>query len=103
MSFRLASLEELQTWHRRLVELGVGPVDARNHGNAWSLYFPDPEGNRLEIYTPTDWYVSQPFGQAWDPAKPAEALRAETAAMVASDPTHCPMNEWSRRVAASIV
>ena len=57
VSFRLANLEDLRVWHRRLVELGVGPVDARNHGNAWSLYFLDPEGNRLELYTPSDWHV----------------------------------------------
>ena len=103
VSFRVDDLEDLRTWHRRLVELEVGGIDARNHGNAWSLYFLDPEGNRLEVYTPTEWYVSQPFGQTFDPAKSVEALRRETAAMVASDPTHCPTLEWSRRVAAAIV
>lgn len=33
---------------------GVAP---RNHGNAWSIYFADPEGNRIELYTPSPWYV----------------------------------------------
>jgi catechol 2,3-dioxygenase len=103
ISFRVADLEDVRTWHRRLVELGIANIDARNHGNAWSLYFFDPEGNRLEVYTPTEWYVGQPFGQTFDPTKSAETLRAETAAMVASDPTHCPMREWSARVAAAIV
>ena len=37
VSFRLKSLEELRQWHGRLVELGISPIDARNHGNAWSL------------------------------------------------------------------
>ena len=31
-----------------------------DHGNAWSLYFRDPEGNRLEVFCDTQWYVEQP-------------------------------------------
>ncbi len=103
ISFRVAGLEDVRTWHLRLAGLDVGPVDARNHGNAWSLYFLDPEGNRLEIYTPSEWYVSQPFGQTFDPRKSARELREETAAMVARDPTHCPAGEWSAKVAAALV
>ena len=102
ISFRVADIEDVRAWHRRLLELGIENIDARNHGNAWSLYFLDPEGNRLEVYTPSDWYVSQPFGQTFDPRKSADELRDETAAMVASDPTHCPMKEWSLKVAAQI-
>ena len=102
VSFRVATLDDLRTWHRRLVSLDIDNIDARCHGNAWSLYFLDPEGNRLELYTPTEWYVSQPFGQTFDPAKTDAQLRAECAAMVASDPTHCRMSDWSRRVAAQI-
>ena len=103
ISFRVANLEDVRTWYKKLMDLGVENIDPRNHGNAWSLYFLDPEGNRLELYTPTDWYVSQPFGQPFDPGTTAQQIRAETAAMVAQDPTHCPMEEWSRRFAASIV
>jgi len=103
ISFRVADLEDLRTWHKKLIELGVENIDPRNHGNAWSLYFFDPEGNRLELYTPTEWYVSQPFGRVFDPAKTADEIRAETAAMVAQDPTHRPMEEWSRNFAASII
>ena len=102
VSFRVADLEDLRTWHRRLVELNIDAIDARNHGNAWSLYFLDPEGNRLEVYTPTDWYVSQPFGEVFDPAKSVAELRAETAAMVARDPSHCSMKEWSQKIAAAL-
>jgi catechol-2,3-dioxygenase len=31
------------------------------HGNALSIYCRDPEGNRIEIYVDTPWYVSQPM------------------------------------------
>lgn len=102
ISFRVANLADLLAWHRKLIELGVHEIDPRNHGNAWSLYFFDPEGNRLELYTPTEWYVSQPFGRIFDPTKSEDEIRAETAAMVKQDPTHCPVEDWSRKFAASI-
>ena len=45
---------EVDAWHARLVAHDVevlGPVD---HGIMYSIYFHDPDGNRLEIATPTD-------------------------------------------------
>lgn len=102
ISFRVAGLEDLRTYYPVLVEAKVAELDPRNHGNAWSIYFHDPEGNRVEIYTQTPWHVSQPFGRALDLTKPAAAILAETEAMVKVDPTHCPAEDWSRRLAAKI-
>ena len=31
-----------------------------SHGNALSVYFKDPEGNRIELFVDTPWYVEQP-------------------------------------------
>ena len=31
-----------------------------NHGNAWSLYCHDPEGNRIEMFLDSPFYVRQP-------------------------------------------
>jgi catechol 2,3-dioxygenase len=28
-------------------------METRNHGNAWSIYYSDPEGNRMEVYSAT--------------------------------------------------
>ena len=28
----------------------ISPI---NHGNAWAIYFQDPEGNRIEVFTDT--------------------------------------------------
>jgi hypothetical protein len=65
------------------------------HGNAWSIYFSDPEGNRMEVYSPTPWYVSQPFGQPLDLTEPAYVILAKTETMVRQDPTSCPIEAWS--------
>ena len=32
-----------------------------SHGNALSVYFHDPEGNRIELFVDTPWYVQQPL------------------------------------------
>jgi hypothetical protein len=66
-----------------------------NHGNAWSIYFPDPEGNRLELYCAAPWYVGQPFGEPLDLTEPAAVIVAKTEAMVRADPTWRPAADWS--------
>ncbi len=94
ISFFVESLEVLQTYYRALVEEGVKGLDPINHGNAWSLYFPDPEGNRLELYTVTPWHVQQPFADKLDLSEPADTVRAKTLAMIQDDPSHCPRPDW---------
>ena len=82
ISFRVDGLEELQQYYPWLVKEGVKKLDPRNHGNAWSIYFADPEGNRVELYCGTPWHVSQPFGEPLDLTEPAATIRAKTEAMV---------------------
>jgi catechol-2,3-dioxygenase len=61
ISLKADSLATLCAMHRRLLDEdrpGIVPV---THGNAVSIYVPDPEGNRLELYVDLPWYVSQPM------------------------------------------
>jgi len=44
-----ASREEIDAWHRRLVENGVETVGPVDHGIIYSIYFHDPNGIRLEL------------------------------------------------------
>ena len=37
-----------------------------NHGNAWSLYFTDPEGNGLECFVDSPFHVTQPYADRLD-------------------------------------
>jgi catechol 2,3-dioxygenase len=94
ISFRVGSLEELRTVYARLVAAETPELDPATHGNAWSVYFPDPEGNRIEIYTDADWYVTQPCKVAVDLSRPAEELRAENEAMCRKLPGFKPIAEW---------
>jgi len=48
-AWQLGSFEELQAAHRELRELGIA-VDAIEHNVTRSIYFHDPDGNRVELY-----------------------------------------------------
>ena len=95
ISFKVNDLDELKRYYAWLVEEKVPKLEGRNHGNAWSVYFSDPDGNRMEIYTPSPRSVRQPFGEPLDLTQPAEAIRARTEAMVRQDPSWRPAAEWS--------
>jgi len=50
VAWQLGSFAELQVAHRELVELGI-PVEATiEHNVTRSVYFLDPDGNRVELY-----------------------------------------------------
>lgn len=95
LSFRVNSLEDLRRFYAWLESEGVDQLDPRDHGNAWSIYFSDPEGNRVEVYCASPWYVSQPFGEPLDLNEPVERITAKTEAMVQQDPTWRPIEAWS--------
>ncbi len=95
LSFRVNGLEDLRRYYAWLVAERVPQIDPRNHGNAWSIYFPDPEGNRLELYCAAPWYVGQPFGVPLDLTEPADVIFAKTEALVQADPTWRPAADWS--------
>ena len=62
----MKSIDELRTMYRRVVARNVDNLLARNHGNSWSVYFDDPEGNNLEVYLDSPFHVPQPFGEYLD-------------------------------------
>jgi catechol-2,3-dioxygenase len=50
MAWQLGSFEELRAAHRELLAMGV-PVEATiEHNVTRSVYFSDPDGNRVELY-----------------------------------------------------
>ncbi len=100
VSFRVNDLEELRRYYKWLVDEKVPDLESRDHGNAWSVYFSDPEGNRMEVYLPSPWYVGQPFGEPLDLTQPVETIVARTEAMVRQDPTWRPVAQWSEEVRA---
>ena len=103
ISFHVDTLEDLRTFYATLVAEKVRDLAPRNHGNAWSIYFLDPDGNRVELYTPSPWYVAQPFGQDLDMTEPVATIMAKTEAMIRDNPTLSSRDDWAGRLASTLV
>ena len=68
-AFRVESLADVRGLHAKLKEHPeVGTLAPITHGNTWSIYFSDPEGNGIEVFCDTPFDAKQPFGAPWDPA-----------------------------------
>lgn len=66
ISFKVEALDEIRDIRARAEDLGATDIRALDHGNAWSLYFRDPEDNTVEVYMDTSFYVPQPFAEELD-------------------------------------
>jgi catechol 2,3-dioxygenase len=102
ISFKVEDLEQLREMFRRVRNSGAEGLRPLNHGNAWSVYFADPEGNNVEVYCDSPWYVSQPHGDPFDPEAPTEQIVAETEAVCRNDPDFMPVEKWRERLRAQL-
>lgn len=61
-AFRLRNEEDLRTAYQELKERGVPVSFTVNHGVSKSVYFRDPDGNELEVYSDNDpaEFISMP-------------------------------------------
>jgi catechol-2,3-dioxygenase len=96
MAFTYASVADLLTTYERLRDAGITPFWPINHGVTMSLYYRDPEGNRIELqvdafatmdeakaYMRSDAFKANPIGVLFEPeallrrfkaGEPAESL-----------------------------
>lgn len=103
ISFRLESLADLRALHEAMqAEPGVTQLAARSHGNAWSIYFRDPEGNRIEAFVDSPWHVAQPISEPFDLRQSDAAILAATEARVKREPSWRPRAEWRAELARRI-
>jgi catechol 2,3-dioxygenase len=102
ISFRLASLAELQRFFLRIRAEQVRELDPVCHGNAWSIYFRDPDGNRVEVFVDTDWYIHQPFRVPVDFTEPEAEIRRSTEALCRASAGFTPIQQWRDEVARKI-
>jgi catechol-2,3-dioxygenase len=94
ISFKVSTLADLKTMHARLREEGIKDFRIVTHGNAWSVYFGDPEGNRVELFVDTPWHTPQPFAEPFDIEAPVEAILAETEAICRNRPGFVSRADW---------
>lgn len=102
LSFKVASIDELKAMYNRVKKAGVQMIKPVNHGCAWSIYFPDPEGNMVEIYLDTPWYIAQPHGDPLNLELPTDEIISLTRKMCESDPSFMPASEWQRKMQSAL-
>ena len=100
ISFRVAGVGALRSLHRRLRAAGAADLVAVTHGNAISIYFRDPEGNRLEVFFDTPWYCTQPVREPVDLEQDEAALLAQSEAIARARPDFVPRTQWVERMRA---
>jgi catechol-2,3-dioxygenase len=94
ISFRMAEFSGLREMHRRLAAEKVRELYPVSHGNALSVYFLDPEGNRLELFIDTPWHCRQPLRIALDISLSDEEIWAWVEAEARKQPDFMPIDDW---------
>ena len=102
VSFRMAEFAGLREMHRRLAAEKVRDLYPVSHGNALSVYFLDPEGNRLELFVDTPWYCRQPVRVPMNMEMDDAALWAWAEAEARKQPDFMPVDEWRAKLAQSM-
>ena len=98
ISFRVPNLNELRAFWQHVKETGIPVEVVKNHGNAWSVYIDDPDGNMIEVYAHSPWYVQQPLGEPLDLDLDEDDIMRQTEDLAKTDPAACPRAEWVARM-----
>ena len=99
ISFKVGTLDDLRDILARLKAHGGGNLFPANHGIAWSIYAHDPEGNNLEFFVDSDWYITQPFLIPLDFSQSNEDIVGLTKSLCEKSEGYEPYTDWRARVA----
>lgn len=94
LAFRTGDIQSLRDLHRALESDGVTTIETVSHGTTWSVYFRDPEGNRIEFFVDTPWHVAQPLRFPIDLSMADGELIAWTEAKISSLSDFQPAERW---------
>ena len=100
LSFRVRDLATLRSIHDHALQTeGTHDMQCATHGNAVSIYFRDPEGNRIEVFLDTPWYCEQPLREPIDLSHSDEAIMARALAIAQSRPKFQSRATWQAEMA----
>jgi catechol 2,3-dioxygenase len=95
ISLRVPDLSTLREVRNRVTaEPDVTDLVCATHGNAISIYFRDPEGNRLEVFMDMPWYCEQPLRELIDLDQSDDIVMAQAEALARSRPKFQSRTEW---------
>ncbi|NIB44454.1 hypothetical protein HBA55_33005 [Pseudomaricurvus alkylphenolicus] len=99
ISFRIASLNGLKEFDRHLTQSHTGEFIYANHGTAWSIYFHDPEGNMLEAFVDSEWYIKQPVFEPLDLSQTNKEILQKTRSLCEdAGEGFEPVAQWRQRI-----
>ena len=102
ISFHCATLGDLRRAQARLAAAGRNDGTPINHGNAWSIYIRDIEGNPMELYVDSPWYTPQPCGEPLDLSRSDEEIYRHTEALCRARAGFEDAEPWRARLAEKI-
>ena len=102
LSFRVDSLATLRALYKGLKNEPVEGLRTITHGNALSVYFHDPEKNRVELLIDTPWYVPQPYRVPYDIMLPDVEIWSSLEKQVRVVPGFRPREEWAAEIEKKI-
>jgi catechol-2,3-dioxygenase len=82
ISFKVPSIDTLRDFKRRIEAENLSVERIVSHGNAFGMYFFDPEGNRIELYYKTGFPVPQPHGDPINLEQSDDELLSEAKALL---------------------
>lgn len=104
LTFRLPSLDELRRVDKALRAAdGVTKVVNICHGNSFSIYCEDPEGNRLEISKESEWYIPAPCSWPLDLSLSDDEILAHTEAKCRDTEGFMMRADWKARARAQLI
>ena len=97
ISFRVPNLKILRAfYHRAVANDFISEMTAASHGNTISIYFRDPEGNRIEIFMDTPWHCAQPLRINVDFSLDDESLLNNVQTIASQQPEFQPRQQWAQ-------
>lgn len=101
LSFEVESISDLRDVAKSLEAQGhqIFPVD---HCVSYSIYTPDPDGNLVELYTKTPWFIPQPVVDPLDLDMDDAALTAHTVATYENKPGFTSRESWVEEFEAKL-
>ncbi|MEY3617521.1 MAG: hypothetical protein RL726_219 [Actinomycetota bacterium] len=102
LAFHVDSIDDLRELMERLTAAGNTSAATISHGNAWSVYFTDPEGNGLECFVDTPFHVAQPFGDGLDLSMSDAEIEELTRTKLSTQPEFQPFTQWRDTMAARV-
>lgn len=102
ISFRLPDIDTLRRMRNHLQRNGNEQFRMAMHGNALSIYVFDPEGNQVELFVDTPWYIPQPCSVSFDLDLPTPQILSETEKFCREQPGFSSAEDWRARLARTI-